>query len=172
MIGFYISRVFMFIGLVVFQVLVFNNLDFNFYVNPYIYPLFILLLPFNTPQWLLLILAFALGITVDLFSSTPGFHAAALVFMAYCQPLLVRLLTPKTTLETETLPNIRTIGFAWFITYAGILLLLHHIVYFLIEIFSLQNLLLTMAKVLISGLVSMVLIILLAYLFSPEKKRT
>ncbi|MFZ4059415.1 MAG: rod shape-determining protein MreD, partial [Ferruginibacter sp.] len=69
-----ISRFFL---LILLQVLVFNNMHLNGYINPYVYVLFILLLPFETPQWLLLISAFLLGFGVDLFSDTMGMHTAA-----------------------------------------------------------------------------------------------
>src|SRR5687768_5226289 len=114
MIGFYITRVLMLVGLVAFQVLVLNNLNFSFYINPYIYPLFLLLLPFRTPHWLLMIIGFAIGITVDMFSSTEGMHAAATVFMAFVQPSITRLITPKNALETDERPNVRSLGLTWF----------------------------------------------------------
>jgi rod shape-determining protein MreD len=172
MIGFYITRVLMLIGLMGFQVLVLNNLDFSFYINPYIYPLFLLLLPFRTPHWLLMLIAFGMGITVDVFSNAEGMHAAATVFMAFVQPSITRLITPKNALETDERPNIRSLGLTWFLTYSGILILIHHTIYFFLEIFSFYNLFTTLSKIIISGATSLLFITLLAYLFSPEKKRS
>ena len=39
----------MFIVLVLIQVLILNNIQFSGYINPFLYVLFILLLPFQTP---------------------------------------------------------------------------------------------------------------------------
>ena len=58
----------LFVFLVLLQVLVLNNIQLSGYINPYFYVLFILLLPFETANWLLLILAFALGISIDVLS--------------------------------------------------------------------------------------------------------
>jgi len=60
-------------------------------MNPYIYILFILLLPANTNRSLLLIIAFFTGLTVDFFAHTLGLHAAASVFIAYLRPGTIRL---------------------------------------------------------------------------------
>ena len=68
-----------FVILVILQLLIFNNIEFSGYVNPYVYVLFILLLPFDTPKALLLILAFIMGIIIDLFMGTPGVHSSATV---------------------------------------------------------------------------------------------
>src|SRR4030042_1448311 len=49
-----------FILLILAQVLVFNNIEFSGFMNPYIYVLFVLLLPFNTPKLVQLLSSFAL----------------------------------------------------------------------------------------------------------------
>ncbi len=49
---------FNFVMLILLQVLLLNNLQFSGYVNPYLYVLFIITLPFSTPKWLLLVLGF------------------------------------------------------------------------------------------------------------------
>ena len=72
-----------FVLLVFFQVFILNNLQFGGFINPFVYILFILLLPFETPKWFLLVIAFILGFTIDLFFHTPGIHASATVFMAF-----------------------------------------------------------------------------------------
>ncbi|MBP8917810.1 MAG: hypothetical protein KBG70_13775, partial [Chitinophagales bacterium] len=51
------------IFLILFQVLVLNKLNVSTYIHPYIYPMFIILLPFETPKWLLLPLAFFAGLS-------------------------------------------------------------------------------------------------------------
>lgn len=71
----------MFVSLVLVQVLILNNIQFSGFVNPYVYVLFILLLPFTIPGYLLLGLSFLMGISIDIFSNTLGLHAAASVFL-------------------------------------------------------------------------------------------
>ena len=54
-----LQQVFRFVFLVALQVIVLNHIQWSGYVNPYIYILFILMLPVEIPNWLLLVLSFA-----------------------------------------------------------------------------------------------------------------
>ena len=95
-----------FMVLVLVQILVLNNIQVSGYIVPHIYILFILLLPFETPRWLLLIAAFALGITVDLFTQTHGMHAAATVFIAFLRPWVLEMSAPRDGYEPGTFPRV------------------------------------------------------------------
>ena len=43
-----------FVMLILFQLLIFNNIEFSGYVNPFVYVMFILILPVAIPSWILL----------------------------------------------------------------------------------------------------------------------
>ena len=159
-----------FVVLVLVQVLILNNIQISGYINPYFYVLFVLLLPFNTSKVLLLISAFLLGLSVDLFTHTIGVHAAATTFMAYLRPGVINLLTGNKEIEPDMKPNIFDMGFAWFFTYSLILVFSHHLVLFYLEIFRFDEFLQTMLRVLISTAISLVLIIISQYLFRGSKK--
>lgn len=87
-----IKIIFRFILLVLVQVLLFNKIRFAGFINPFVYPLFILLLPVRIPKTLLLLLSFITGLTIDIFSDTMGMHAAATVFLGYLRPAILKLL--------------------------------------------------------------------------------
>lgn len=129
-----------FVLVVLAQVLIFNNIEFNGYLNPYVYILFIILLPFETPGWALLLLGFALGFAVDVFSETLGMHIAATVFMAYMRPLALSLVAPRDGYESGSFPRVHYYGIGWFLKYASILVFAHHSVLFLTELFSFHDL--------------------------------
>lgn len=152
-----------FIVLVLVQILVFNNIQFSGYIVPYIYILFILLLPFETPRWLLLLAAFTLGISVDLFTQTPGMHAAASVLMAFLRPWVLEMSAPRDGYEPGTYPRLYYYGFQWFLRYTVILVLAHHLVLFYIEVFRFSEFFSTLLRVLLSSLFSIILIILSQY---------
>lgn len=158
-------------GLVLFQVLVLNRLDLSFYINPYIYLLYILLLPFRMQHWVLMLVAFVSGLLMDAFSGTAGLHAASLVFLAFVRPHWINVITPKGGYEAEDRPSIRAQGFSWFLLYSIVLVFLHHFFYFFLEVFSLTSAFSTLGKTLLSTIVSTILIVLMAYLFSRERKR-
>ena len=107
-----------FILLLGLQVLVMNNIGFSGYVNPFVYLLFIMLLPFGLPAWILLIIAFFTGLSVDLFSATAGLHTSASVLAAFARPFILRIIAPRDGYEQGDVPGINENGFRWFMIYA------------------------------------------------------
>ena len=86
---------FIFIALVLVQQFVFNNIELNTYMNPYVYVLFILILPFTLNKSLLLLLSFVLGATIDLLSGTLGLHSAACTLIGYLRPYVLSIFTSR-----------------------------------------------------------------------------
>ena len=164
MIKVFFRNVLRFITLVLIQVLIFNNIQISGYLNPYIYILFILLLPFETPKWIQLVLAFLLGLSVDFFTNTPGMHAAACVFMAFVRPYILRFIAPREGYETGTFPRLYYYGFNWFFKYTFILVLAHHFFLFYIEVFRFSNFFDTFSRMALSTLLSVTFIILSQFL--------
>ncbi len=158
------------IGILLFQVLLLNRVELHGFLSPYIYPLIILLLPLETPKALQLFLAFIVGMTIDLFGNTMGMHAAALVFMAYIRPLLIHINRPISDYESSDEPTIQSLGFRWFLSYAGVAIFVHHFIYFFIEVFSFSYLFHTLIKIVGSAIISLFLIILYQYIFYARKK--
>jgi rod shape-determining protein MreD len=153
-----------FLVLVLLQVFILNNIQLGGYVNPYLYILFILLLPINTPKWLLLVLGFVLGITIDLFTHTPGMNSSATVFMSFIRPYVLELIAPREGYEKDSSPRIKLYGFAWFLRYSVILVFAHHSVLFYIEVFRFSDFFLTFIRVILSTAFSTVLIVTSQYL--------
>ncbi|MFC2112014.1 rod shape-determining protein MreD [Bacteroidota bacterium] len=152
-----------FLILVLVQILVLNNIQVSGYIVPNFYILFILLLPFETPRWLLLFSAFAIGMSVDLFMQTPGMHAAATVFMAWLRPWVLGMSAPRDGYEPGTFPRLFYYGFQWFLRYTVILVLAHHFILFYIEVFRFTEFFSTLLRVLLSSLFSVILIMLSQY---------
>jgi rod shape-determining protein MreD len=163
MIKIYLRNIIRFIAVVLIQVLVFNNIEVSGYVNPYIYLIFIILLPFETPNWLLLTLAFLLGLSVDLFSMTYGLHASATVFAAFLRPFILKTFSPRDGYEPGTFPRISYYGFNWFAKYTLIIVFSHHFFLFTVEIFRLTDIFFILSKTILSGLISSFFIIISQY---------
>lgn len=153
----------MFIGLVLTQVLVMNHIQFSGFVNPYIYILFVLLLPLNSPRYVVLILAFLLGITVDIFSNSLGIHAFATVFAAYFRPFVIHLVSNREE-DMSDYPGLMQNGVRWFLGYITIMVLLHHTVLFFLEVFTFHNFLETLFRVLLSSIFTIFAIVLSQFL--------
>ena len=153
-------NIFRFVVVVLFQVLVMDNVMLNGYMVPYVYLLFILLMPFETPRWIVLISGFLLGLGIDLFEHTPGMHTAATVLLAFVRPYILSLLAPRDGYEPETFPRVHFYGFTWFLKYTLLMVLVHHLALFYLEVFQLQNFLSTLSRVVLSSILSASTIVL------------
>lgn len=121
------------------QVLLMNHIHILGYGSPLVYVALLLYFPVNAHRVLTLLWAFTLGFLVDVFSNTPGLSAASMTFVAFLQPSWLRLLTPKDSAE-DFMPSFRSMGIWNHLRYLTLLLMLHHVVYFLLESFSFYNL--------------------------------
>ncbi len=155
-----------FVFLVLFQVLVLSRVELHGFISLCIYPLFILLLPIDTPRWLSLLLGFVLGLTIDVFANTPGLHAAVTVLLAYLRPAILRLNRPPSGYEANFRPNIYDLGWRWFLVYAGIAMLIHQSAYFFLEAYSFEHFPYTLAKILASTAFSLLLLLMSEWLFA------
>ena len=160
-----------FVVLVLLQVLVINHIRLGGYVHPYIYLIFIMLLPFSTPKWQLLVLGFALGLTIDLFTGTPGLHAGATTLMAFCRPSIIKLVSGNQKFENITEPNLGQLGGIWFFRYALCMVLIHHFALFFLESFSFSLMGQVLLRILLSVPVSIFLIMMILFIFKTEKRR-
>jgi rod shape-determining protein MreD len=152
-----------FVLLVLLQVLLFNNIEFSGYVNPYIYIMFILLLPFEIPSWLLLIISFFTGLIIDFFCSSPGMHTSATVAAGFIRPYVLRLISPRDGYEAGSDPSMKIYGFTWFLLYTLIIVFIHHLVLFYIEVFRFTEFFRTLLRVLLSSFFSISFILLFEY---------
>ena len=153
-----------FVFLILLQVLLFNNIQFSGYVNPYVYLMFILVLPIEISSWLLLITAFFTGLIMDLFTGTPGMHTSATVLAGFVRPYILRIISPRDGYEVDSDPSIQIYGFKWFFIYTLVIVLVHHTALFFLEVFRLADFLRTFLRVLLSSLFSIAFILLLEYL--------
>lgn len=164
-ISLHISR---FVLLVLLQVLIFNHINFMGYINPYVYILFIVLYPITNNRQLFIFLSFLLGLAVDIFSDSGGIHAAACVTIAYVRPLFLKF-SFGTSYEHQTL-RIGTSEMGQRISYFTIIILLHHIVLFSLEVFNTSKILLIIKKSLFSGIFTLIMCLILTVLFSRSSK--
>ena len=127
-------------------------------MNALLYPvmgllivLFILMLPFEIPGWLLLLMAFFTGFVMDLFEHTYGIHTSATLLMAWFRPGVLKLIAPQDGYVPNSEPMIRNYGFSWFMKYSVILVFFHHAILFYFEVFTFHHFFTTLFRVFISS---------------------
>lgn len=161
-----------FVLFILVQVFVLNQIPpLHYSINPYLYFLFILWLPFSISRFWLMVIGFITGYTLDMFTHTPGLHAAPCVLIAYLRPFLVNILIPQQGAEMNYRePSATSLGLAPYATYVVLLTVVHHAFLFTLETFQFGNVWYLVAKTLASSLISLVLILLVEMLFSRKQK--
>ncbi len=148
----------LFILLVALQVLFLNNIDFLGFINPYVYIWFILSMPVAMNRNSAIIIAFLLGLTIDVFSNTMGIHSFSCVLIAFLRNYWINALFLRNDFEL-IIPSIKSFGFANYIKYALGIIFLHHFCLFFLEALSFDNFWLILLRVLYNSIVTLLLIL-------------
>ena len=124
--------------LVAFQVLVLNHLQLFGYGTPLIFVVLLLYMPMGAMKAGIILWGFCTGLLVDIFTNTPGVASGAMTVAALIQPSVLKLLAPRDAAEDIT-PTMQTLGKWNYARYMMIIYLIHHLVYFGLECFSLYH---------------------------------
>ena len=166
-----LNNILRFTGLILLQGLVFKNIGEGWEEFPYLsviaYPLAIMLMPLRTPRVLTIVGAFVAGLVVDAFYNSPGIHASAAVFMAFCRPFVLKALEPRNGYNVNYSPTAARWGFGWFLRYAAILLTLYLFFYFSVEAFTFVYFGSIVLKTIVSLITSMIFILIYQVIFNP-----
>ncbi|MBI3519497.1 MAG: rod shape-determining protein MreD [Bacteroidetes bacterium] len=154
-----------FIVLVLLQVLIVQNIRLGSYIILFPYVLFILLLPFETPKLVVLFASFFIGLTIDMFYDTAGIHAAACTMIGFARYYILKLLSPREGYDPGLIPNVESMGPVWFITYSAIIIFIHHLFFFYLEIFRFDEFFRTLLRVLLSTIGTFCFVYIVQFLF-------
>ena len=91
-----------FLFLILIQLLVVDQISLGFmenYISLVIYVSFLLTFPINTSNYLLLVVALILGLTMDMFKDSGGIHASACLFLAFLRPFVLRRLQSQNPID-------------------------------------------------------------------------
>lgn len=160
-----------FFFLILLQALILDQIQVGGLFSPYVYILFILALPFETPKWMLLASSFVLGMSMDVFSHTYGLHTSACLVMAFLRPFVLERIAPRDGYEFGVKPNLQQLGLSWYLSYSTLLVFSHHFWLFNLEVYSFGEFFYTLGKVLFSGVLTILIILLFQYLtFKPARR--
>lgn len=154
--------------LLLIQVLILDKVHPWGYGAPLLCPLIIITLPMGTSRIEALLWGFGVGFIADVFAGTSGISSAALTFIAFLQPPLLRLMAPRDS-EEQLHPSFSDMGRWNYFQFIAMLLLLHHVIYFALEGFSyffLTDITISMG---VSYVASLILIVLIEHVRNPKK---
>ena len=132
--------------MVLIQVLILNNVHIAGYATPFLYIYFILKFNSGTSRNELMLWAFFFGLTIDVFSDTPGMNAAATVLLAFLRPSLLRLFTPRDN-QDNLVPSFKSMGITPFLKYTTASVFIHSLALLSIEFFSFSGIWLLLLRV-------------------------
>ncbi|WP_299170346.1 rod shape-determining protein MreD [uncultured Allomuricauda sp.] len=154
--------------LVLTQVLIFNTLNFMGFINPLVYVIFFYWYPLKSNRAVFMITSFFLGFIIDIFSDTLAIHSVAALTVAYVRPVIMRFcFGVNYEFQNFSFKNTTKVQR---ITFLALLIVVHQIVFFSLEVLSLSHILLILKKVLTTGIVTLILCTLFSSLFSPKSE--
>ena len=154
--------------LLVVQVFVLDHVHPWGYGASLVCPLVIIALPLGTSRTEALLWGFGVGFIADIFAGTSGISSAALTFIAFLQPPLLKLMAPR-DFEEELHPSFSAMGRWNHFRFIALLLLIHHLVYFALEGFSYFLIVDIAISMGVSYAASLLLILLVEYIRNPQK---
>jgi len=127
---------FRFVVFILLQVFVFNYIQWFGFMNPFVYLLFLILLPLEIPKSAQYIIAFFTGFIVDAFLKTYGIQAFACVLMMFLRPYIILILNGFKPLEDDIKPVPGVKDFTWILVYTLLLVFVHQISVTALEVFQ------------------------------------
>jgi rod shape-determining protein MreD len=159
-----ITQFFLFFVYAATQIVLLKNLVLFNSAFCFLYIIFILLLPVETNNLVLMLAGFLLGFTIDVFYDSLGMHALALVAVSYLRNYWLGVITPQGGYDLGMPPTISSYGLQWFLVYTIPLIFIHHFILFFVEIAGFTLFWFTMLKVMASLLFTLTLVLILQYL--------
>jgi hypothetical protein len=134
------------------------------------YILVLLLISIEVNGVIQMIMAFFIGLFIDLFYHTPGLHAAASVLVVFVKVYWIALIVPSGGYETASKLNIHNQGIEWFLTYSYPLILIHSITLLFLEAAGVAFFWSTLLKAFYTSLFTLAMVLIIQYLFYKKSK--
>lgn len=150
------------------QIFFLNHIHIAGYITPLFIGYMLMCFPHGTSRIALLLWGFVTGVLFDTFSNTAGMGSAACTLLAMMQPSALKLLIPRDASEGFN-PGLKSMGPGKYLVYALLCMLVLHTMFYLLDAFTMNNWLLTLASIGGSTLMA-TLLCLCAELFARRPK--
>jgi rod shape-determining protein MreD len=157
-----------FVLLLAAQVIIFNNMTFMGYINPFPYVLFLILYPVDANRHAILGAAFLMGLIMDMFCNSGGVHAASCLVLAYARPSIFKF-SFGLSYEYQTI-RINDVLTPERFSFIMISVVIHHFTLFVLEVFRISNIWDILLRTFLSTIFTIILCIILIYIFKPSKR--
>jgi hypothetical protein len=143
---------------------------FGFF-NPFVYILFLILLPLEISKTGQYILAFIIGLVVDAFLKTYGIQAFSCVLMTFSRPYIILILNGLKPFDTGVKPVPGVKDFTWILIYTLLLVFIHQLSVTTLETFQWTLWWRILWTSLVNTLFTTFIILCIEYIFYSDKNR-
>ena len=160
----------LFLALLVLQ-LVCNKIVLFNVAMPVVFIYLIMRLPVNLHGGWVLTIAFFTGLIMDIFNNTPGMNSLACTIMAAARRPVFNLFVSRENDMSIPIPSVDSMGVGDYFKYMATLTTLYCLLIFLIQAFTLHDFLLTLARIVGSSALSIIIIFGLDTLVSTRREK-
>ena len=160
----------LFLVLLVLQ-LVCNRIVLFNVAMPVVFIYLILRLPVNLHGGWVLTIAFFSGLMIDIFNNTPGMDALACTIMAALRRPVFNVFVSRENDMNIPIPSVDSMGVGDYFKYMATLVTVYCTLIFLIQAFTLHNILLILARIAASSVLSIIVIFGLDTLVSTRREK-
>lgn len=164
-----IGNITRFILLILLQVLIFNHLRIGFIGNIAAYPciVFVLLFPLKATRLITLSICFLFGLILDTFGNSGGAHAAACLVLAFARPLIL-ISSFGISYEHQNM-KFNNLDLKGMLIYVGLGCLIHHTVFFWLEVFSINHFIFILKQIVLSTVFTSICVLFFFGLIQKRK---
>jgi rod shape-determining protein MreD len=156
------------IALLAIQIFIMDQIFFFGYINPMVYVLFLVMYPLENNRWGFMITAFLVGVIMDTFHDTGGAHAAACLSIAFARSSLLKLVFGESYLSKNI--KLLRVDLDRLLIYTGIIILVHHFIYYSLVIFNMSQILELLQLTLSIALASAVVNAIILFFLRPRRR--
>ncbi len=160
----------LFFALVVVQ-LVCNKIVLFNVAMPVVFIYLILRLPVNLHGGWVITIAFFSGLIIDIFNNTPGMNALACTIIAAVRRPVFNAFISRENDMNIPIPSVDSMGVGDYFKYMATLVTLYCTLIFLIQAFTLHDIVLTLARIAASSVLSIIIIFGLDTLVSTRREK-
>ena len=165
-----IQFVVLFLALIVLQLVCNKIVLFNI-AMPVVFIYLILRLPVNLHGGWVLTIAFFSGLIIDIFNNTLGMNALACTLMAAVRRPVFNLFVSRENDMNIPIPSVDSLGVGDYFKYMASLVTFYCALIFLIQAFSLHDIMLTLARITGSSALSIIIVFGLDSLVSTRREK-
>jgi len=145
------------------QLIMFNNVNFLGFINPWIYIFLIIIIPASIKENYLIIISFLMGLLLDSLFSTSGINTISLISVAWLRNYLLKKIFSGKNYDKKKFISIKNNGFNLYLKYVTTIVFIHHGILILVDYVNFIKISEIMMKTILSSIVSIVIIMCFSF---------